>query len=222
MFSRYSSNVVAPIHWSSPRASAGLKMFEASNEPDELPAPMMVWISSMKTMISGLLLSSSRITLRRSSNCPRYLVPATIEVMSNDTIRLSQRFCGHSPWKIFIANPSTIAVLPQPGSPIIIGLFFFLRDRICAIRAISWSLPITGSSFPFSANLIRSREKLSNTGVLDWGFWSLLRRPDFSLGSISSIIVFMFCSSKVTIIVKVSNFCQNVIFNFLMVTKCQY
>ena len=29
-------------------------------------------------------------------------------------------------------------------------------------------------------------------------------------------------SSKVTIIVKVSNFCQNVIFNFLMVTKCQY
>ena len=37
---------------------------------------------------------------------------------------------GHSPLKILIAKPSTMAVLPQPGSPIIIGLFFFLRDKI--------------------------------------------------------------------------------------------
>ena len=42
MCSRYSSKVVAPIHWSSPRARAGLKMFDASNEPDELPAPIIV------------------------------------------------------------------------------------------------------------------------------------------------------------------------------------
>ena len=38
-FFLYSSRVVAPIHWISPLARAGLNMFEASNEPDEFPAP---------------------------------------------------------------------------------------------------------------------------------------------------------------------------------------
>ena len=41
-FLRYSSNVVAPIHWISPRAKAGLNMFDASKEPEELPAPTIV------------------------------------------------------------------------------------------------------------------------------------------------------------------------------------
>ena len=167
MFSRYSSNVVAPIHCISPRDSAGLMMFEASNEPEELPVPMMVCISSIKTTTLSLSTNSSKIALSLSSNCPRYLVPATTEVKSNETIRLSAKFLGQSPWCIFIANPSTIAVLPEPGSPITIGLFFLRRDKICAILLISFSLPITGSSFPCSANLIKSREKLSNTGVLE-------------------------------------------------------
>ena len=161
----YSSKVVAPIHWISPRASAGLKMLEPSIEPDELPAPTNVWISSMKIMMSGFSLNSSIITFIRSSNCPRYFVPATIDVKSKRTIRLSFRLRGHSPLKIFMARPSTIAVLPQPGSPMMMGLFFFLRERICAIRLISISLPITGSNLPSDAILIRSFEKLSKTGV---------------------------------------------------------
>ena len=129
-FLRYSSRVVAPIHWISPRASAGLNIFEASNEPEELPAPTMVWISSMNIIISGFAWSSSIITFILSSNCPLYFVPATTDVISKDNTRLSARFLGQSPSYIFIAKPSAIAVLPQPGSPIIMGLFFFLRDRI--------------------------------------------------------------------------------------------
>jgi hypothetical protein len=35
------------------------------------------------------------------------------------------------------ARPSTIAVLPTPGSPISTGLFFWRRERICMIRSIS-------------------------------------------------------------------------------------
>ena len=41
-FSRYSSRVVAPIHWISPLANAGFRIFEASSEPEALPAPIMV------------------------------------------------------------------------------------------------------------------------------------------------------------------------------------
>ena len=74
------------------------------------------------------------MTFILSSNCPRYFVPATIDVISKEIIRFSCRFLGQSPFNILIARPSTIAVFPQPGSPIIIGLFFFLLDRICAIR----------------------------------------------------------------------------------------
>ena len=45
---------------SSPFASAGLRMFEASIEPpDAAPAPMMVWISSMKRIAPGFCLSAS-------------------------------------------------------------------------------------------------------------------------------------------------------------------
>ena len=64
------------------------------------------------------------------------------------------------------AKPSAIAVLPTPGSPIKIGLFFLRLDKICATRSISFSRPTIGSNFPFSAILVKSRPKLSNTGVL--------------------------------------------------------
>ena len=49
---RYSSSVVAPTQCSSPRASAGFSMLEASIAPSALPAPTSVCSSSMKTMIS--------------------------------------------------------------------------------------------------------------------------------------------------------------------------
>ena len=67
---------------------------------------------------------------------------------------------------ILNAKPSAIAVLPTPGSPIKMGLFFLRRDKIWATRSISFSRPTIGSSLPFSAILVRSRPKLSKTGVL--------------------------------------------------------
>ena len=68
MFSRYSSRVVAPMICISPLANAGLKMFEASNEPDEFPAPTIVCNSSINNTISGLALHSSNTAFMRSSN----------------------------------------------------------------------------------------------------------------------------------------------------------
>ena len=47
---RYSSSVVAPTVCSSPRASIGLSMFEASIDPSAAPAPTTVWSSSMNRM----------------------------------------------------------------------------------------------------------------------------------------------------------------------------
>ena len=43
------------------------------------------------------------------------------------------------------ARPSTIAVLPTPGSPIRTGLFFVRRERTWMTRRISSSRPMTGS-----------------------------------------------------------------------------
>ncbi len=89
MYLRYSSSVVAPMHCTSPRDSEGFNMFEASTEPSAAPAPTMVCSSSMNM----ITLPASRISfssaLRRASNCPRYLVPATSDPRSNATTRLS-------------------------------------------------------------------------------------------------------------------------------------
>ena len=46
------------------------------------------------------------------------------------------------------ARPSTIAVLPTPGSPISTGLFLVRRCSTWMVRRISSSRPITGSSLP--------------------------------------------------------------------------
>ena len=61
------------------------------------------------------------------------------------------------------ARPSTTAVLPTPGSPSSTGLFFWRRERICMIRSISVSRPITGSSLPSSASLVRLRPNWSSS-----------------------------------------------------------
>ena len=63
------------------------------------------------------------------------------------------------------ASFSTNADLPTPASPTTITLFFFLRDKICAIRFTSLSLPTTGSILPSSASFVKSLEKLSKIGV---------------------------------------------------------
>ena len=75
MYLRYSSSVVAPMHWSSPRESGGLRMLAASIAPSAAPAPTSVWSSSMNRIASLVFRSSSMIFLSRSSNSPRYFVP---------------------------------------------------------------------------------------------------------------------------------------------------
>ena len=49
---RYSSSVVAPMQCSSPRASAGFSMFDASIEPSARPAPTRLCSSSMNSTTS--------------------------------------------------------------------------------------------------------------------------------------------------------------------------
>ena len=157
-FLRYSSIVVAPITWSSPRASAGFSMLEASIAPSAAPAPTTVCSSSMKTIIWSPLSRISSITdFRRSSNSPRYFVPAIIPERSSATRRRPARVSGTSSLTMRWAMPSTIAVLPTPGSPMSTGLFFVRRERISTVCSISSARPITGSSLPSRASSVRSR-----------------------------------------------------------------
>ena len=130
IFSLYSSSVVAPIHCTEPLASAGLRMFEASSAPLTPPAPTIVCNSSIKTITSSDILSSSTMFFILSSNSPRYFVPATMVVMFKEINLLFKRTLATFLLTILCAIASTIAVLPTPGSPRIIGLFFLRLARI--------------------------------------------------------------------------------------------
>ena len=103
--------------------------------------------------------------LRRSSNSPRYFVPATREARSRVSTRLPMSTSGTVPSTIFWASPSTMAVFPTPGSPMRTGLFFVRRARIWMTRWISFSRPITGSSLFSRAKAVRSRPNSSRVGV---------------------------------------------------------
>src|SRR5690348_1182179 len=111
----------------------------------------------MKTMVCPSSFASSLSTFfRRSSNSPRYLAPASSAAMSSDSTRLFFRVSGTSPATMRCARPSTIAVLPTPGSPISTGLFLVRRCSTWIARRISSSRPITGSSLPWRARSVRS------------------------------------------------------------------
>ena len=159
MWRRYSSSVVAPISRSSPRARAGLSMVPASiGAPSALPAPTTWCSSSTNTISDGPAAVISRISpVSRSSNSPRYLVPATMPARSNATSRTSRSAAGTSPSAMRRAMPSTIAVLPTPGSPSSTGLFLVRRASTSMTWSISSSRPITGSSSPARASAVRSR-----------------------------------------------------------------
>jgi hypothetical protein len=58
-------------------------------------------------------------------------------------------------------EPSTMAVLPTPGSPISTGLFLVRRTSTWMVRRISSSRPMTGSSLPSRAWAVRSRAYFS-------------------------------------------------------------
>jgi hypothetical protein len=111
----------------------------------------------------------------RSSNSPRYLEPASSAPRSSAQTRLPFRPSGTSPATIRCASPSTIAVLPVPGSPISTGLFFVRRESTWITRRISSSRPITGSSFPCSAAAVRSRPKRSSAWYVASGSCDVTR-----------------------------------------------
>ncbi len=181
---RYSSSVVAPIVRSSPRASCGLSRLDASTAPSLAPAPTIVCSSSMNRMIAPpASVTSLRNAFRRSSNSPRYFAPATIPPRSIAITRLLRIASGTSPETIRRASPSTIAVLPTPGSPISTGLFLVRRDNTCITRRISLSRPITGSILPSRARAVRSIPYFSSAWYLPSGFSSVTRcdpRTDLS------------------------------------------
>ena len=127
---RYSSSVVAPTARSSPRASIGLSRLAASTAPSAAPAPTIVCSSSMNRMTwPSASAISFRTAFSRSSNSPRYFEPAISAPMSSATTRRSRSDSGTSPATIRWARPSTIAVLPTPGSPIRTGLFLVRRRQ---------------------------------------------------------------------------------------------
>ena len=162
----YSSCVVAPMHEMSPRASAGLNIWAASPDPPSLsPAPIMVWISSMNRMTSLADSASFNICRRRSSNCPRYWVPAVSAPIASSTIRRPRSTGGTRACAMRQASPSTIAVLPVPASPSSSGLDFCVRARTITICLISASRPMASPSLPLRARAVRSRPQRSRVGV---------------------------------------------------------
>ena len=175
---RYSSRVVAPTQCSSPRARAGLSMLPASMAPSALPAPTMVCSSSTNRMMRPSCLASSFSTaFKRSSNSPRYLAPAISAAMSRASTRLSLSPSGTSPLTMRWASPSTMAVLPTPGSPISTGLFLVRRCSTWMVRRISSSRPITGSSLPLSARSVRSWVYFFSASILSSALGSVTASP---------------------------------------------
>ena len=101
-------------------------------------------------------ITSSMHFFKRSSNSPRYLLPATMPDTSSVINFVPRKTSGTWFDTISCAKPSATAVLPVPGSPIKSGLFFCLRDKICIARSISRARPITGSNFPSRARCVKS------------------------------------------------------------------
>mmetsp|Transcript_87426 Transcript_87426/g.189377 ORF Transcript_87426/g.189377 Transcript_87426/m.189377 type:complete len:374 (-) Transcript_87426:640-1761(-) len=190
MYLRYSSIVVAPMTWRSPRERAGFMMLPASMAPPPSPvppAPTMVWISSIMRMIWRLESITSLITFfRRSSNSPRYLVPARSIARSSWMMRLPCRSSGTSPEAIICARPSAMAVLPTPGSPMSTGLFFWRRARIWIVRSSSLARPTSGSMVPSAAIFVRSVPNSSRVPVLPPAPLPLVLTPTSAFSPFSS------------------------------------
>ncbi len=153
----YSAQVVAATVRSVPRARAGLSRLAASPVPAAPPAPTSVWASSMNMMIGlGDAWTSSMTCFSRFSNSPFMLAPACSRPTSSERSVTSLSGGGTSPAAIFMAKPSTTAVLPTPASPVRIGLFWRRRMRMSMIWRISSSRPTMGSILPLRACSVRS------------------------------------------------------------------
>ena len=134
------------------------------------PAPTTVCNSSIKRMISQSDFSTSfKMAFSLSSKSPLYLLPAISAPISSSMIFLFLRSSGTSHLTICCARSSIIAVFPTPGSPTRTGLFLVLRERIWSTLLSSSSLPMTGSSFPFSARSVISFPYLERASRLTSG-----------------------------------------------------
>ena len=92
-----------------------------------------------------------------------------------------------------------MAVFPTPGSPIRTGLFFVLRDSTCRTLLISWSRPITGSSFPLAARSFRFLPYFSSDWNVSSGFCPVTRpepRTSFNIFSMLSFVTPLELSSS--------------------------
>ncbi len=133
-----------------------------------------------------------------SSNSPRYLAPAINEPKSKDINFLPTKLSGTSRRIILKANPSAMAVLPTPGSPIKTGLFFVRRERTCITRRISSSRPTTGSSFPSVAKAVKSLAYFFKTSYLFSGSSSVtFCEPRISLTAVRIFSVVKLCFLKI-------------------------
>ncbi len=86
--------------------------------------------------------------------------------MSSAMMRRSLSRGGTREETIILARPSTIAVFPTPGSPMRTGLLFLRLQSTWTTLAISFSRPITGSSWSEVARAVRSRQKNSSAEVV--------------------------------------------------------
>ena len=141
----------------------------------------------MKTMEFCDSINSFMMVFKRSSNWPRYFVPATMSERSSERMRLSARNGGTSPSEMRCARPSTMAVLPTPGSPISTGLFFVRRQRIWITRSTSPSRPTSGSSEPSEAACVRSRLNSASSEV-SFGRAAVVFSPDVRASSSRSVV----------------------------------
>ena len=131
---------------SCPFANAGLSKLDASiTLPCVLPAPIMVWISSINNSALGMVANAFNTAFTRASKSPRYFAPASSAPISSEYTCAFANTSGTWFCSIKYAKPSANAVLPTPASPTSKGLFLRRRHNTCSIRSISAARPINGS-----------------------------------------------------------------------------
>ena len=121
--------------------------------------------SSINRMTSGDFSNSFITAFIRSSNCPRYLVPATRLARSRVTTLLPNKHSGN-----FFLNYSSMPNLLRwqfflrQAHQLKLDYFSFFCSKSDRPVQFPLSLPTIGSSLPSSAILVRSLPKLSRTG----------------------------------------------------------
>jgi len=185
----YSLIVVAQIRCRAHLARLGFSRFHASACHSCAQAHTIVCISSINSIIEPSDFSTSLITaFNLSSNSHLYFAQARRDHISRVIILFHLRLSGTSPFAIFKAIHSIIAVFQTQGSHTKTGLFLLLLDNICRVLLISSSLQITGSIFHFFACSTRSIQYFFKAFILFSGSLSVT----FSHHLILSITSFVF------------------------------